>query len=212
MSTLDQLSLAMDPATDKDSRGHDYLNRYAHHFAPYRDRVMRILEIGVWQGVSLELWARYFTKAQIHGADNDLSRCKVANPRVRLWEVNQSVSESLINMARNLGPWTIIIDDGSHLPGDQLTTFKALWPFLMSGGLYCIEDLHVNYKNGYDPLMADYIGTVLQADVHARGKLSFARAENCSLIEQESLDGREREVGAIHVYRHLVIIEKWATA
>ena len=41
----------------------------------------------------------------------------------------------------------IIIDDASHRSKDQITSFKYLFPYVNSGGLYVIEDLHVGYGN-----------------------------------------------------------------
>jgi hypothetical protein len=39
------------------------------------------------------------------------------------------------------GDWDVVIDDGSHISSDIITTHSALWPHLKSGGIYEIEDL-----------------------------------------------------------------------
>src|SRR5437764_1227510 len=52
-----------------------YFGIYDRVFAPYRDQPVALLEIGVQNGGSLELWARYFEAATvIIGCDID-QRC-----------------------------------------------------------------------------------------------------------------------------------------
>jgi hypothetical protein len=46
------------------------------------------------------------------------------------------------------GGWDLVIDDGGHIPRDQLTTFCALFPFVRPGGLYVIEDVETSYWDG----------------------------------------------------------------
>ena len=47
----------------------------------------------------------------------------------------------LTRVAKECGPFQVIIDDGSHQLGDVLCAYHALWPFLVDGGLYVIEDI-----------------------------------------------------------------------
>src|SRR5512145_45621 len=56
--------------------GHWYCQHYAHHFAPFRDRSLTLLEIGVGGyedpcagGQSLRMWRRYFKRGRIYGID-----------------------------------------------------------------------------------------------------------------------------------------------
>ena len=39
---------------------HHYFDVYARHFGPYRDKPIRMLEIGVFRGGSLRMWKDYF--------------------------------------------------------------------------------------------------------------------------------------------------------
>ena len=41
-----------------------------------------------------------------------------------------------------------MIDDGSHINTDIITTFNELWPHVKPGGFYCIEDLNTSYGVG----------------------------------------------------------------
>lgn len=210
MKSLDAIALGLKEIPDKASTTHGYTEKYARHFEPLRAQPVKLLEIGVWNGYSLAMWSEYFPRASIVGADIDIQRCKVDPPRCRLWQMDQSSKESLVNMAKELGPWDIIIDDGSHNPCHQILSFETLWPYLNPGGLYSIEDLHVNYTAyaGMKPRTVDFIGIVLQGDLHGRGKTLLASIENSPLSDQAKLDGRETTVRAIHLYRYLAIIEK----
>ena len=60
--------------------------------------------------------------------------------------------ESIYNSPKNRSKkgkrkFDIIIDDGSHQPAHQKTSFNTLWPNLNDGGLYIIEDFHPFYNN-----------------------------------------------------------------
>ena len=47
---------------------HNYIEGYYEEaLASYRELPCRLLELGVWQGGSLELWHAYFTHGQIIG-------------------------------------------------------------------------------------------------------------------------------------------------
>jgi len=206
--TLDEIALSCDPIPDKASNGHGYTKYYARHFDALRDQPLKVLEIGVWEGASLQMWAKYFPKATIVGADINIERCKRTPEHCRLWQADQSSTPSLVNMAEHLGPWDIIIDDGSHNPEHQILSFEALWPYVRVGGIYAIEDLHPNYTSYKDsPRRAvAFIGGVLQDDLHGRGKTAAARLDNVAPIEKKLLTGRELEIDEIHIYRYMAVI------
>ena len=52
--------------------------------------------------------------------------------------------------------WDLVIDDGSHLPRHQLTSFVALYPFVRPGGLYVIEDIESSYLDHPDASVYGY--------------------------------------------------------
>jgi hypothetical protein len=127
-----------------------YFEAYQAIFGPYRKRALRILEIGVYEGASLRLWKRYFVHAQtvIAGIDIDPGCAQFDSPRenihVRIGD--QTDSAFLDRVAREFGPFDIIIDDGSHNSGDLIQTFNHLFAdALKDDGIYLAEDLHANY-------------------------------------------------------------------
>lgn len=126
--------------TDKGT-AHSYTAVYDSLMAAYKDRAATVVEIGVYRGGSLLLWAEYFKSATIVGIDVDLVHVLpsvLESSRIRLIEGN-ATSAALI--ARHIDAADIVIDDGSHALEDQLASFRALEPKLNPGGLYVIEDV-----------------------------------------------------------------------
>lgn len=72
-----------------------------------------------------------------------------------------------VELLRSLGVFDVVIDDGGHIPHEQLLTFRTLFLAMPVGGWYFIEDLHTSY-DGYDGgSTIDFLKFVLD-DMHAR--------------------------------------------
>ena len=117
-----------------------YFPIYQAHFAKYVDKPVRVLEIGVDHGGSLQLWKEYFgPKARITGIDID-PRCKeYEEPQIDVLIADQTEA-GLAGMR-----FDIVIDDGSHIPAHQVATFENLW--WSTAGVYLIEDCHTGYPS-----------------------------------------------------------------
>jgi hypothetical protein len=114
-----------------------YFPIYERHFARYIGESVRVLEIGVGHGGSLQLWKAYFgARAEIVGLDID-GRCKeYEEDRITIHIGDQANPPTM-------GRFDIVIDDGSHRTEDQSASFTRLWP--LTDGVYLIEDCHHNY-------------------------------------------------------------------
>lgn len=131
----------------------NYLPAYQAHFDPLRKTAVSVLEIGVQNGGSLEIWAKYFPEAKhILGCDID-ERCRALvfdDPRVNLIvgdATSEPIRRKLIEIS---GPLDIVIDDGSHRSEDIVRTFSQYFPYLRDGGVYVAEDLHASYWQAYE--------------------------------------------------------------
>jgi hypothetical protein len=130
---------------------HGYTVEYAKLFKELRHRPISILEIGLARrtdrkalGIvcpSLSMWAEYFRHAQIYGFDID-DFSSVNLPRTTIFRGDQGSSADLLVVASQCPMFDVIIDDGSHASYHQQVSLRTLFPFLRSGGLYVIEDLH----------------------------------------------------------------------
>lgn len=130
-----------------------YLTEYDRLFSAFREQSVRMLEIGVQNGGSLEIWSKYFPNAQILvGCDvnSDCSKLSYDDPRIKLviGDINtDAVEKEILNHSKSLD---LIIDDGSHSSGDIVKSFTRYFRHLNEGGLFVVEDLHCSYWREYE--------------------------------------------------------------
>ncbi len=129
-----------------------YLDVYERILAPWRERPVTLVEVGIQNGGSLELWPRYFVNGVAFvGCDVD-SKCAAlvfddARVSVVVAGINTPVASEAI-LAR-VPSWDIFIDDGSHTSADIIHAFCNYFRFLKPGGIYIVEDLHCSYRPRY---------------------------------------------------------------
>ena len=93
-----------------------YLEVYEWCFAPHRNRPCRILEIGVQNGGSLQLYQKYFPLAEkIIGVDIDPKCRSVESGNIIIEIGSQADRAFLADISDAHGPFDIDIDDGSHI-------------------------------------------------------------------------------------------------
>lgn len=116
---------------------HSYIEVYSREI-PAAER-KSLLEVGVWAGHSLKMWADYLPGSRIVGLDVDLSRLTfdVDGFEVLLCDATKQVDVK----DKVSGLFDYIVDDGSHKLEDQVTAFYNLWSYLAVGGKYFIEDV-----------------------------------------------------------------------
>jgi 23S rRNA U2552 (ribose-2'-O)-methylase RlmE/FtsJ len=159
--------------TDKVSSG--LLAVYEQLWASRRGQRVRLLEIGVARGGSLRFWADFFhPESTLVGLDLELPAGEFPT-QVKLLHGDQNDHKALGRIARALGPFDIVIDDGSHFTRETGSCFETLWPHVAVEGWYVIEDWAVGYWRDQD---ARYRGMVelvteLVRDVPARHIASF---------------------------------------
>jgi len=128
-----------------------YLNTYDSILKPYQEKRLSILEIGVANGGSLDLWAEYFPNAKnIVGCDinKECGDLKYDDPRISVVVGDVNELTTFAEIQKIAETYDIIIDDGSHLCPDVIKTFALYFPLLNYNGLYIVEDLHTSYWNG----------------------------------------------------------------
>lgn len=122
----------------------NFIETYEEKFFRLKNKKdLRILELGIDGGGSLQLWEQYFPNASlILGVDIDLGLCRVEqNQKIRLIEGDLSKLETYDNI-KMYGGFDLIIDDGSHQADDIIIAFGNLFPILKEDGYYSIENLY----------------------------------------------------------------------
>ncbi|MEU7146032.1 class I SAM-dependent methyltransferase [Nocardia sp. NPDC046473] len=193
--------------------GHWYTPHYELHFAPYRQQRVKVLEIGVGGyrsrdtgGASLRMWKHYFTRGLVHGLDL-VDKSAVDEPRLSTIAGDQSDRALLARLHKEIGPFDLVIDDGSHQSDHVLASFTTLFPLMRPGAMYVIEDLQASYWPGYngnsvelnDPGTAVGFLKTLIDGLHHQDQLRASPHEPADL---------ERGVTAIHLYHNIAFIEK----
>jgi hypothetical protein len=127
----------MDDAGGDKGTAHSYIDVYAKQIPAAEGK--SLLEIGVWAGHSLKMWADYLPNSRVVGLDIDLSKLTfvVDGFEVLLCDAtNQDEIKDKVS-----GMFDYIIDDGLHTFEAQITAFYNLWDYLVVGGKYFIEDV-----------------------------------------------------------------------
>ena len=158
---LPGLAELLDSSGSDQAAHHGYPRYYEPLLDPFRhDSNLRFLEIGVEDGRSLAAWRQYFPRAaQLVGVGwgnwqtSPVTSCSCPAPAppscalppgldlaaapCTLYRGDQSDSTFLAGLVtRTGGNFTVVVDDGSHLPAHQLITLETLWPTIAPGGLY----------------------------------------------------------------------------
>jgi cephalosporin hydroxylase len=180
-----------------------YLGLYDGYFSRFRGRPVKMLEIGVNQGGSLQLWREYFGKdAVIFGVDLNPECADLSDPPTQVRIGSQADPEFMKSVVKEMGTPDIIIDDGSHVARHQKVSFETLFPLLAPGGIYVIEDTHTAYWRGEWGGGYKRNGTAVELvkqlidDMHGWW---HRRPERMA---------RKEEIRAIHVHDSITFVEK----
>ncbi|SDZ78474.1 Glycosyltransferase, GT2 family [Thiothrix caldifontis] len=130
-----------------------YLMEYDRLFAPYRDQPLRMLEIGVQNGGSLEIWNQYFSQPiALLGCDinPDCAKLQYDDTHIHVVVGDANASDIHAQILRQSAQFDIVIDDGSHTSGDIIKSFALYFPHVVEGGVFVAEDLHCSYWEKFD--------------------------------------------------------------
>lgn len=181
-----------------------YFEVYERHFSKYRNREVVILEIGVFQGGSLQMWKEYFgDKARIYGLDVNPECKKLEEENIRIFTGSQSDRNFLRNLKKQIPRIDILIDDGGHTMTQQIVTFEELYDHVKDDGVYLCEDIHTSYwlkfGGGYRRR-----GTFIEYTKHFIDRLNAYHSEQSSL----QVSDFTRTTNSIHYYDSIIVLEK----
>lgn len=135
--------------TDK-TLHHGYQRFYPQFLAPLRRRrKLTIVEIGYGEGKSIPLWRTLFPQSFVVCLDRDVSE---SGEGYEVLKVDQSDPEAVAAVVDTIAqPVHLIVDDGSHIPAHQLSSFSILFEHLLvPGGIYIVEDVETSYWTNGD--------------------------------------------------------------
>ncbi len=198
--TLDELFKR--EGADKQTGMHGYAPVYEELFSRFTKQPISLLEIGIYQAASIRAWLEYFPYGRIYGID--LVRWDFSAPGFEQWTGDQSDKDFMAKVIADAGSFDIIIDDGSHRHRDQWASFESLWPALVPGGYYCIEDIQCwfdTYQN------SDYHGwsivTIIAELINWHGQDYIGRPSGLGTVPEV-----DRAFDWMRIHKGLLIIHK----
>jgi len=130
-----------------------YLFVYDNLLKDVRNKVENLLEIGVQNGGSLEIWSEYFTSVKnLIGCDINPNCAELSyeNTGVKIIIGDASKFEVKEKITHICSEYDIVIDDGSHQSSDIIKSFLLYFPLVKEEGYYIIEDLHASYWQEFE--------------------------------------------------------------
>jgi hypothetical protein len=151
------------------------------------------------------MWKKYFGPlATIVGIDIN-PECKAfEEEQIHIRIGSQYDSTFLQNVIHELDIPDIVLDDGSHVMSDIISSFEFLYPRIDRKGIYMVDDLHTAYWDecqgglGRDGTFIEKCKTLIDElnAVHTRGKLLETDFSKTTL--------------SMHFYDSVVVFEKGA--
>lgn len=124
-----------------------YFPVYEKHLNKFVNKKPRILEIGIMNGGSVEMWLNYFGKGtEIIAID--------INPTCLNFTYDGDVKTIIGDQGSELfwddflkenKNFDIVLDDGGHTMVQQIVTLNKVFPILNDNGVFLVEDIHTSY-------------------------------------------------------------------
>ena len=180
-----------------------YFPIYSRHFGHLRDREINILEIGVADGGSLDVWREYFgANAKIVGLDINPECKKSEEPGTRIYIGDQGDPDLLRRIAAENGPFDLVIEDGSHLFEHQVLAFQTLFEHIVEGGSFVCEDVQTSYVD--DEVFGGGAGKPGTFAEFAKGLIDTQH----EWFSGKPVSELARNLYSVHFYACMVIAEK----
>lgn len=181
-----------------------FFDVYERHFSRFRNKPVVMLEIGVSQGGSLQMWKNYFgNQVKIYGIDID-PRCKnLEEENIEIFIGSQSDRKFLREVKNKIGQVDILLDDGGHTMRQQIITFEELFSMVKEDGVYMAEDLHTSYWPTYG-------GGVRRSGTFIEYSKRFIDYINAYHSRQRRFKVNDftKSVSSLHYYDSILVIEK----
>ncbi len=182
-----------------------YFDIYDKHLSRFKGKSPTILEIGVSQGGSLQMWKEYFGPgARVIGADFSKKCLELKDDGFEIVIGDQASKAFWDRVKVDIPKLDILIDDGGHRMDQQRVTFDEMFGHIKDDGVYLCEDVHTSYRpkwgGGYKhPESFIEFGKEL---------IDVLNAWHSTEPEKLSLTPLTRAMNSIHFYDSVIVVEK----
>jgi cephalosporin hydroxylase len=193
------------------NRGGTVLDKWAHYFPIYdrhltrfRGTSARVLEIGVYRGGGLDMLRHYLgADAHLVGIDIDPNVEPALIGRYPVEIGDQEDPEFLSRVATQHGPFDVVIDDGGHTMRQQIVSVETLFPSVVDGGVYLVEDCHTSYW----PEFSDPSEPGATFIAWAKDRFDDLNAHHHSVAANLTTPW-QTDLAAIHAYDSVIVLDK----
>ncbi len=142
--------IAREEGTDKSSKIHNYCVKYEKYLPFNSVSELQILEIGVLDGKSLNMWSKFYYNSKVLGIDINPDCKKFQSSKIDVEIGDQTDTNFLDGISKKYGPFDLIVDDGSHMNSHVIFSFENLFKHVKSQGVYVVEDSCTSYWGPYE--------------------------------------------------------------
>jgi hypothetical protein len=177
-----------------------YFEIYHRHLARFVGKEVHVVEVGVQSGGSLEIWRDYFgAGCRITGIDIDEECKRFESPAAEVLIGDQADRSFWRSFKERSAPVDVVIDDGGHLPEQQMVTLEEMLPHLAPGGVYLCEDVH-----GVGNAFTDFAYTLVDRLNSWAPHPSPREGDGLSILPTPI----QASLCSIHCYPYVMVIEK----
>jgi GT2 family glycosyltransferase len=130
-----------------------YLYEYDSVLSTYRNKNINLLEIGIQNGGSLEVWSKYFNNANLLiGCDIDMNclNLQYEEPCIKVVVGDATQEKTKKEVFNYTNEFDIVIEDASHFSNHIIKAFVDFFPKIKDGGIFIAEDLHCSYWKDWE--------------------------------------------------------------
>ncbi len=182
-----------------------YFQIYDRHFSRFRGTDVHVVELGVSQGGSLQMWKQYFgPHAKIFGIDINTHCKRLEEEQIEILIGDQEDRKFLKSLREKIPRIDILIDDGGHTMQQQINTYEELFTHIDKHGVYLCEDLHTSYwpdcGGGYKKP-----GTFIE---YSKNFVDDINAWHSLQTRQLRVTAFTQSAHSLHYYDSVLVIEK----
>lgn len=215
-----EITRAFSQANKRSTKYDSYFLAYADLFDEYiqlakSGKPIRLLEIGVLDGGSLEAWHRIFgPHSLIVGLDINPNCQSLECESFKIRIGDQGEPATWASLKDEFGRFDIVIDDGSHIGFSQIRTVEgAISTVLVDGGLLVIEDTHTSFMPDFPGMnIGRNLFDLIQEIIGCMHSRSCRLSNNTKSILAHIKDNNiyKRKIGKISVFESMVALHIYA--
>ena len=185
-----------------------YFEAYEFLFSKYVEKPITFVEIGVFNGGSLQMWRQYFGQnARIIGVDlNPIAR-ELKLEGFEIFIGDQEDPNFWRELKNSIGEVDIILDDGGHKNGQQIASLWHGVDLIRDGGVLVVEDTHTSYFRRFgNPSQFSFINYSKRIIDKINSRFKYVKKRGGKFIDSVWSISYFESIVAFHIERKRAIV------